>query len=330
MRIECRSTVDGALVSTFGTAGVVELDRSAGYDSLSTVVVNGAALYVAGTSQPAGTSNWFIASFEKTTGALLWSQTSPSGSTATSVAVDATGVYVVGSHDGTPRWTIEKRQLGDGTLVQGFGMGGIVDVASGGEATSIVADGNGGIVVTGGTPTGIYPLEGRSAQSGSVLWGKTAFASAGGGSGRAQLVLDGSLFVSVTAPGNQLLIEKHGIGGSLDTSFGSGGSTAWVDSTGTYYPGALAASGGDAYVVGYSTLGGNTADTQWRIADFDETTGALKSSFGSSGVRSINPSARQDWARAVAVDAKALYVAGLSGSDASPSDGAWRVDKIPR
>jgi hypothetical protein len=330
LHIECRSTTDGSLVTSFGNGGVVELNPAPGSNSVSAAVVDDTALYIVGSSGDTP-PNWFIARIDKTTGVVGWTQVSASGAFATSVAVDSTGVYIVGRQSsGTSTRTIEKRALADGTLVTGFGTAGVVNDTSAGEGLAVVTDGAGGIIVFGailGISTTTYPLERRSGSTGSVTWTKNAFSAANSNSlGPTFMARDGSTVIISTVTSPKLAIEKYGLDGTFASSFGTAGDATWTDSsTGTYISAGLAASGA-IYLVGHTSAGAAN-DSEWTLAAFDETSGALVPTFGSAGVLHINPSAGSDWATAIAADASAVYVAG---TDFSSGDAGWRIDKIAR
>jgi len=78
------------------------------------VAVDSTGLYIVGSDRVPGNWRWRIEKRSLITGALIWVKTSnPSSFSdwAWGVAVDRTGVYVVG-YDGVPgnwRWRIEKR-----------------------------------------------------------------------------------------------------------------------------------------------------------------------------------------------------------------------------
>ena len=62
-------------------------------------------------------------------------QSNPSGGEdwPTAIAVDSASLYVTGYENFGSSWRVEKRSLGDGTLVPGFGTGGVVSVSSSGN-----------------------------------------------------------------------------------------------------------------------------------------------------------------------------------------------------
>lgn len=145
-RIEKRTLAGGATIGAFGTSGVIRSDPTANEDAAQAIAVDATSIYVGGHEN----NVWRIEKRDKTTGALTWSQTSVSGGTITvsGIAVDASGVYVVGSP-----WIIEKRLLGTGALDGAFGTGGVVNVGLNyGSITAVKIDPTpttGGLYITG-------------------------------------------------------------------------------------------------------------------------------------------------------------------------------------
>ena len=110
-RIEKRSLTDGALIWSQVS------NQSDGHDFAYEVAADSTGIYVVGFDvNVSGSDEWRIEKRSLTDGALIWSRTSdPSGYSdiANGVAVDSSGVYVVG-HDSVPgnyQWRIEKRQI---------------------------------------------------------------------------------------------------------------------------------------------------------------------------------------------------------------------------
>lgn len=121
-RIEKRGLTDGALVSSFGTAGVVTFNPSTGADIPYTLAVDGPSLYVAGGDMGPGDAQWRIEKRSSIDG-------SPVGSFGTGGVVtvnpsasnyeEVRSLLVVGSRilmtgadwaPGNPQWRIELRQ----------------------------------------------------------------------------------------------------------------------------------------------------------------------------------------------------------------------------
>jgi len=149
-RIEKRSLTDGSPVWTATS------NPGTGADEATAIAIDGSALYVVGYDDywlgEDEYSRWRIESRSLTDGSVVWSVRSnpshlvdrPGG-----VAVDSTGIYVVGyqelgqSHP--PRWRIEKRTLSDSSLTWTQVL---TDPAvQAGEAVGVAVDGSGVYVV---------------------------------------------------------------------------------------------------------------------------------------------------------------------------------------
>jgi len=109
-RMEKRSLTSGALI------WLQVSNQSDGHAFAYEVAADSTGIYVVGGDSIPGNYQWRIEKRSLTDGALIWSRTSdPSGYSdiANGVAVDSSGVYVVG-HDSVPgnyQWRIEKRQI---------------------------------------------------------------------------------------------------------------------------------------------------------------------------------------------------------------------------
>jgi hypothetical protein len=175
--VEKRNLVDGALV---WTAFFKPSDNST---SPAGIIVDDSGLYIGGTFSPnQGLSNpetwdggiWRIVKINRIDGGLIWeavSNPSPKSDYVHSVAVDSTGLYVVGfdSSEGLPEWRIEKHNLNDGSTIweQTSNPTKKDDIAF-----DVAVDGS-GLYVTGQS----YPdddvqarLEKRDPQTGSLIW----------------------------------------------------------------------------------------------------------------------------------------------------------------
>lgn len=182
-RIEKRDRITGALITAFGTAGVITENISPLSDIARGIALNGNALFIVGSyGISAGNVGWRIEKRDLTTGNLIvtFNATgfidSPAGggllSEARSVALDVNFLYITGtSRAGDDQWRIEKRNLGDGALVPAFDGDGRVEVnPSGGsdnglsirvDATSVFISG------TDTTGAGQYTIEKRDIVTGA-------------------------------------------------------------------------------------------------------------------------------------------------------------------
>ncbi|HEV3027810.1 MAG TPA: hypothetical protein VG457_09575, partial [Planctomycetota bacterium] len=150
LRIEKRSAVTGALVSSFGSGGVVLTSSPMGQDGVPlpwTMAMDGSFLYIAGPQTLSATdSEWWIEKRDKSTGQRVSSfgiggvlEENPTSQIdgCFAIVIDSSSLWLVGTEgvDGTStsnsRIRIEKRNLLDGSLVSGFGAAGVVIVDAG-------------------------------------------------------------------------------------------------------------------------------------------------------------------------------------------------------
>ena len=119
-RIDKRSTSTGALITSFDGEGIVTSNPSSNSDIPGGIAIDSSGIYVVGSDFSPGNAQWRIEKRNLTTGALITSfdgdgvvtfNPSSSNDIPYSVAVDSTGIYVVGFDNvlGLDRWRIEKR-----------------------------------------------------------------------------------------------------------------------------------------------------------------------------------------------------------------------------
>jgi len=146
------------------------------------VAVDGSGVYIVGFDYIPGNAEWRIQKRSLTTGSLIWSQTSNPSSgddVAYGVAVDGSGVYIVG-YDRSPgngEWRVEKRSLTTGSLIwsQTNNPSTSYDLAFG-----VAVDGSGVYIVGYDYIPGNaeWRVEKRSLTTGSLIWSQTSNPSA--------------------------------------------------------------------------------------------------------------------------------------------------------
>lgn len=199
---------------------------------------------------------WAFEKLSATTGATFWTVTfdpNPAGTndTAISVAADSTYFYVAGSDwtPGVPRWVIQKRSIGNGSLVwsqtPAVGAGPAVPHGVGVDANSIYISGY--ITVSGDRQ---WLIERRNKVAGTMVWQKFTNLP-GDTAGASGLAIDGtSLFIAgydnQLSPNNtQWRLEKRNTAngalqcnGALNSTPGPDQANAIaVDATGVYLVG---------------------------------------------------------------------------------------------
>ena len=352
-RIEKRSLTDGSLVSGFGTGGVVTVNPSTGSDQPYAIAIDSTAMYVVGYDSSPGDEQWRIEKRSLTDGSLdtgfdtdgvVTSNPSVGLDEAFGIAIDSTAMYVVGydSSPGDEQWRIEKRSLSDGSLVSGFGTGGVVTVnpSSGNEwasdqAYAIAIDTTAMYVVGFDKwPANLqWRIEKRSLADGSLVSGFGAGGVVRNNPSTAWDIAQGIAIDSTAmyvvgrdqSPGNQQWrIEKRSLtDGSPVPGFGTGGVVTNNPSTGHDYANAIAIDSTAMYVVGRDR-GPGIGYYQWRIEKRSLTNGNLVPGFGTGGVVTVDPSTWHEQANAIAIDSTAMYVVGW---DTSPGNEQWRIEK---
>jgi len=297
-------------------------------DYASAVAVDSTGVYVVGDDSYPGSTNtrWRMEKRNLTTGSVIWTQTSNPSSyvdSASAVAVDGTGVYIVGYDSypgsGNARWRIEKRSLTDGSViwVKASNPSSYWDVATG------VAVDSTGVYIVGSDkyadPSGRWRMEKRSLTDGSVIWTQAsnpsiyrdeAYGVAVDGSGVYIVGYDNYFGCNFFGFCNsRWRMEKRNLttGNSIWTKT-SNASTSWDETTAITVGGAVYSVGSDSY----------PGDDRWRMEKRSILSGT------SLWTKTSNPSSSYDEAYGVAVDGSGVYIVGV---DDYPGNGRWRIEK---
>jgi len=292
--------------------------------------------YIINPGQPPLSSGALVPSFG--TDGVIISNNSVGIDFAAAIAIDSTAMYVVG-YDESPgnfQWRIEKRSLTDGSLVPGFGTGGVVTSNSStgiDMAWDIAIDSTAMYVVGSDSSLGNaqWRIEKRSLTSGNLDpefgTGGVVTINPGSGSDHARAIAIDSTSIYVAGDDSSLgnaqwRIEKRSLAsGNLDPEFGTSGVATSNPGSGTDMAQAIAIDSTAIYVVGYDSSPGNN---QWRIEKRSLTDGYLVYEFGTYGVVTVNPGPGSDLARGISIDSTAMYVVGW---DSSLGNNQWRIEK---
>ncbi len=349
-RIEKRVLSTGALDAPFGTGGVVVNNPSGSNEGAGDIAIDSTYMYVVGSDQSPGNSQWRIEKRVLSTGALdasfgtggvVVNNPSASGDWANAIAIDSQYMYVVGTDNwilGSSQWRIEKRLLSTGALDASFGSSGVVVIdpsASNDVAIAIAIDSTYMYVagLDNNPGNGQWRIEKRLLSTGAL---DASFGTAGVVGSNPSTSEEYAYDVAIDSqymyvagydqgPGNsQWRIEKRLLStGALDTSFGPGGFVVINPSASGEMASDIAIDSQYMYVAGYDqSLGASNA--QWRIEKRLLSTGASDASFGTNGVVVSNPSGGSDSVSAIAIDARYMYVAGY---DQSLGNSQWRIEK---
>jgi hypothetical protein len=346
-RIEKRSLIDGSLVPGFGTGGVVASNPSTGSDQAWDIAIDSTATYVVGYDGSPGNNQWRMEKRSLTdgslvpefgTGGVVTINPSTGSDVARSISIDSTAMYVVGYDysTGNDQWRIEKRSLADGSLLSGFGTGGVATSnpsTSYDAAFSISIDSTAMYVVgyDSSPENWQWRIEKRSLADGNLVPGfgtggvVTSDPTTGADVAYSINIDSTAMYVvgyDIIPENNQWRVEKRSLAdGSLVTGFGTGGVVTSDPSTGDDVAYDIAIDSTAMYVVGYDSIPGNS---QWHIEKRSLADGSLVPGFGTGGVVTNNPSTGSDYARSIAIDSTAMYVVGY---DYSPGNYQWRIEK---
>jgi len=293
---------------------------SVSWDDAYAVAVDGTGAYIVGVDNYAGNPRWRIEKRSLTTGSSIWNQASnPSTSwdEAYGVAVDGSGVYIVG-HDaslGNNRWRIEKRSLTTGSVIwtQASNPSSAMD-----EALGVAVDATGVYIVGYDNYLGIprWRMEKRSLTTGTSIWTQTSNPSPGWDFANAVTVDGTGVYIVgrdeyLGSDNPRWRIEKRSLTtGTSIWNTASNPSTTWDEPLG------VATDGSGLYIVGFDEYPGT--NSRWRIEKRNLTTG------NNLWTKTSNPSAFYDEAYGVAVDGSGVYIVGY---DTYSGGGRWRIEK---
>jgi hypothetical protein len=349
----------GQPVTGWGSSGVVTSNPSARDEQPFFMAFNGSTAFVGGTDQSPGSNNWQwrIEARSRTSGALssgfgtsgvVTSNPSTGDDVAFACVVHNGDLFVVGYDEsqglGDLQWRIERRSASTGSLVTGFGTGGVVtsNPSSGGDIPrACVTDGTSlyvaGWDASAGSSDLRWRIEKRSLSNGGLVSG---FGTGGVVTVNPSTRVDGVIATAIDAsaiylvgadstPGTgdeQWRIEKRSLStGALVTAFGTNGVVTVNPSSSLDEAWSVAIDGSFLYAGGFDhSIGGG--DYQWRVEKRSLTTGALDTGFASNGVLTVNPSSGDDTLAEVLVVGTDMYLAGWDESPGWP-DYQWRVEK---
>ncbi|HKR55958.1 MAG TPA: hypothetical protein VJS20_06630 [Gemmatimonadales bacterium] len=210
-----------------------------------------------------------------------------------------------------------------GSLVPGFGGGIVTSNPSGGndEATAIVVDS--AFFYVAGTQRGTgtssevqWRIEKRDLDTGEAVLVVNSDPSASVDEPKA-MATDGTHLYIVGTENTGWRVEKRLMADlSLVAGFGIGGAVTNSPLSFFSVPAAMAIDADHMYIVGKD-------NNEWRIESRRLDTGALETAGfgGNTGIVLSDPTPGPDEARAIAIDADFMYVAGVEGGV------AWRIEK---
>lgn len=312
-RIEKRNMLTGALISGFGSGGVLSTNPSAGNDAINDLLIDTTTGYlIAGGYDSLQGNGWWIEKRSISTGALDTNFDgdgiivyNPSGrpEMVSAMAIDEGGgyFYVTGVDDGAgnTRWRVEKRKISNGQLCTAAECGTLF--------------GTGGAYVDNPTNGADQPLTIQVDVAGNAVY----FGGYDNNNGR-----------------QWRIVKVNALTAAPITAFGASGVVTFDPSTfGTAEVRQLDldGKGGYLYVIGTSdratTNGAAGADMAWFIQKRQRSDGSLVSTWGSSGSLLINPSANIDDPTEVMIDVdrNILYAVGTDRT-LGTANSRWRYE----
>ena len=308
-RIEKRDKTTGALVSGFGTGGVVQNNPTNGIDTPKEIKVDDTYMYIAGFDNT-GLGAWRIEKRDKTTGALV-SGFGTGGAVVldyepaendeiAAMVIDTNNIYV-GGFDYSSGTTlnsqsrIEKRDKTTGALVSGFGnAGAVVENPYTGNSNSTVDD--------------------AVVHKGLLISGTSLYTAASQG-------------VTFNTDFQWRITKRDLTTGALDTNFGTNGVINVNPSSAIDNPTSIRTDGTALFIGGFDRSQ-DSGQSQWRIERRDMTTGAeLNFTSSGSGVYVSNPSTGHDELRDLVVTGNNIYGVGY---DLVPGNYQMHIKKMSR
>lgn len=337
-----RYTPRGALDPTFGTGGIVRTDfgTNSADEAFAVAIQSDGKLVAAGLSDSNGSFDFALARYNSdgtldttfgTGGKVLTDLGSTSSDIAVAVALQANGkIVAAGQYNAN---TISSdfavvRYNSDGTLDGTFGTGGklLTDLGSQDVANAMALQSDGKIVVGGTSTAGTSSsfdfalvrynsdgtLDGTFGTGGAVL---TDFSGSGSFDQAFAVAIqsDGKILAAGGSGAEDFALARYTSSGTLDTSFGTGGTTT----------SSVGADGSVAYALEIQTDGkiiaAGTASNDFALARYG-VSGLLDSSFGTGGVVLTSFGAFDDEARALAIQSNGRIVAAGDSSQTTGYD----------
>ncbi|MDO8481783.1 MAG: hypothetical protein Q7S75_01720, partial [bacterium] len=307
-----RNLSDGALVSAFGTGGVVTSDPTANSDQILAIATTSTAIFIAGFDSISTTnSEWRVEKYDITTGAPVtafgvdgvWkNDLSARLDKIRGITVDATDLYIVGDENITTttdsKWRIEKHDITTGATTTAF------------NPTGSPA----GVVFYNPSTVLDIPYAVKLDPTNANLFIAGAARSAAADIGWVVLKFGAGDGATTTAFSGDGILNDNNPSANTDEALA-------IDLNNT-----------DIFVTGYDSVTSAT-NLKWRTTKYDITTGATTTAFGTSGVTTFDGTVGVaittpgDQGRGVVLDGSNVYVAGFDNTGSGTAAGRGRVIK---
>jgi uncharacterized delta-60 repeat protein len=339
------NAADGDLDATFGTGGKVKTDFATSFDNGSAVAIQGdGKIVMAGANfDGVGGADFAVARYNSNgsldasfgTGGKVTTDFASSYDQATAIAIQRDGKIVVAGRTMTGGSNDDfglVRYNADGSLDASFGAGGKVHTDFGAtffeRANAVAIQSDGKIIAAGETNSGAAGTDFALARYNSDGTLDTSFGSGGTGLVVADFAnaydqafalaiqSDGRIVaVGNTAPvglGSDFALARYNGDGTLDTTFGSGGTglvTTDLGGGASDLAHAVAIqSDGKIVVAGETSSSGSGTGTDFAVARYN-VDGSLDVSFGSGGAVATDFATSTDQAYGVAIQADGKIIA---------------------
>ena len=313
---------------SFEITAYLESDKNKGENSVS-ANDNGTNinLYEAGNDKKLNPSDYEIARTGGAAlpgGSLLWYATS-GNCTAYSVALDSTGIYVVGYDyaPGNAQWRIEKRNLNDGSLIWSVTS----NPSSGSDIARSVAVDSTGIYVVGYDQipgNWQWRIEKRNKDNGNLIWVATSNPSNGWEAAVSIAVDSGAVYIG----GYEYNPSSGNIGWRIEKRNKDNGNLIWVATSILNYEGGapfgIWLDEEYLYIAGYDTEANNS---QWRIEKRNKNNGNLIWVVNSNPTTQEGVDEYYDVAYSIVGSDNSLYIVGHDRSSDISSSKQWRIEK---
>ncbi len=336
-----RYNADGTLDATFGTGGKVVTAIGASNDFASSVAIQSGKIVVAGYAAGGTNIDFAVARYNADgtldttfgTGGKVTTAVGNLDDFASSVAIQADGKIVVA---GATEITLFSNDFAvlrynvNGSLDTTFGTGGKVVAPIGNSddfASSVAIQTDGKIVVAGASSDGatddfaVARFNANGALDTTFGTGGKVVTPVGSSDDFASSVIvqtDGKIIVAgdSNTGNNDFALVRYNAGGTLDTTFGTGGKVVTpIGSSNDYLYAAALQPNGKIVAAGFA-FGTND---DFALARYN-TNGTLDTTFGAGG-KTVTPiGAADDYAMAVTVQADGKIIAAGSSSNGTNLD----------
>ncbi|MDQ3130158.1 MAG: FG-GAP-like repeat-containing protein [Acidobacteriota bacterium] len=326
-----RYNANGSLDTTFGAGGKVTTSLSSGQDWAQVAAIQSDGKIVA-----AGYSSNNFALVRYNADGSIDNTFGAGGKVTTVIGTNRSFIYDIliqpdgklvaaGWYDGPNISFAAARYNSDGSLDNTFGTGGKVASAISGYAHAAALQTDGKIVIVGESGQNATIARYNSNGSPDTTFGTNGIFLTPNPSGQSAVArsvviqADGKIVVAGNKSGSSIdfYLARYAANGSLDTTFGSGGTIATPFGNNDFAFGAALQSDGKIIAAGYSNTNSSDATNDFALARYNSD-GSLDTTFGSGGKILTPVGSLGDSGQAIAIqpDGKAI-VAGYMNNGAN-------------